>query len=203
MRGESLHADFIEIVQQCANTREDLNGAILLLIANWRHYDDSVLLSPDLVVGFWEDKAVWLITLDAASAQMTNAPFLLNTIPKHLLWIVDQTYVICKMSMLKSATAGDQASLHALQQKPQPVPQQPAPQLQYEGPPKDMLSGPRGHAPITAAPKKSRRNAVSATHTGPSNLERRSRASLSKPANFCKCSRSFWNILSPSWNKTD
>ena len=158
-------------MKQCANTREDLNDSIILLNTNWRHYDDTALLSPDLVVGFWEDKSDWLITLDAASAQMTNAPFLLNTIPKHLMWIVDQTYVRCKMSMLKTATAGDQASLQALQQKPQPAPQQPAPQLQYEGPPKDMLSGPRGRAPITLAPKKARRNAVSATHTGPSNLE--------------------------------
>ena len=136
-------------MKQCANSREELNDAVLLLNANWLHYDDSVLLSPDLVVGFWKDKADWLITLGAASTQMTNASFLLNTIPKHLLWIVDQTYVRCKMSMLNTATAGDQASLQALQQKPQPVPQQPALQLQYEGPPKDMLSGSRGHAPLT------------------------------------------------------
>ena len=42
--------------------------------------------------------------------------------------------------------------------------------LQYEGPPKDMLRGPRGHAPITLAPK-TRRNTVSATHAGPNDLE--------------------------------
>ena len=94
-----MHTDFIEIVKQCANTREDMNDAILLLNTNWRHYDDTVLLSPD-VVGFWEDKSDWLITLDAASAQMTNAPFLLDTIPKHLVWIVDQTLLDCNTALL-------------------------------------------------------------------------------------------------------
>ena len=64
-----------------------------------------MLLSPDIVVGFWQDKFDRLITLDAASAQMTNSLLLLKTIPRHLVWTVHQTYVRCKMSMLKTATA--------------------------------------------------------------------------------------------------
>ena len=141
-------------MKQCAGTLDDLNDAILLLNTTWRYYDDAVLLSLDIVVGFRADKSDWLRTLDAASAQMTHAPFLLNTIPKHFVWIVDQIYVRCKTSKLRTATAGDQASLQALQQKPQPAPQllRHATQLlQYKGPPKDMLRGPRGHAPITLA----------------------------------------------------
>jgi len=42
--------------------------------------------------------------------------------------------------------------------------------LQYEGPPKDMLRGPSGPAPINLPPR-TRRNAVSATHAGPTDLE--------------------------------
>ena len=77
-------------MRQCANSREDLDDAILILNANWLHYDDSVHLTPDLVVGFWADKADWLVTLDATSEEMTNGER--RTLPKHLLWVMDQTY---------------------------------------------------------------------------------------------------------------
>jgi hypothetical protein len=42
-----------------------------------------------MLLGFWLDKQDWMITLDASSAEMTHAPFLLNTMPKHLVWIAD------------------------------------------------------------------------------------------------------------------
>ena len=157
-------------MRQCANSRENLDDAILILNANWLHYDDSTSLTPDLVVGFWSDKADWLITLDATSAEMTNGEH--KTLPKQLLWVMDQTYTRCKMFHLNTATAGDQASMRALQQPPRPLPKQPAHQLQYEGPPRDMIRGPRGHAPINIASNKCRNNAISATHAGPGDFEK-------------------------------
>ena len=147
--------------------------AILLLNSNWKQYESAELLSPDLMIGFWPDKSDWLITLDAASAHMTHAPFLINTMSKPLVWLADQVYVRCTMSRLKTATAGDQASLQALRHKPKaPVrTEQPTTEVfQYDGPPKDMLRGPSGPAPINMPPR-TRRNAVSATHAGPNDLE--------------------------------
>ena len=129
-------------------------------------------MSPDLLIGFWPDKSDWLITLDAAAAHMTHAPFLLNTMSKPLVWIADQVYVRCRMSRLKTATAGDQASLQALRHKPKaPVrTERPTTEvLQNDGPPKDMLRGPSRPAPINLPPR-TRRNAVSATHAGPNDL---------------------------------
>ena len=156
-------------MRQCANSREDLDDAILILNADWLHNDGSKHLTPDLVVGSWSDKADWLITLDATSDEMNNGER--KTLPNHLLWVMDQTYTRCKMFHLNIATAGDQASMRALQQPPRPAPQRPAPQLQYEGPPHDMTGGPRGHALINIASRNTRNNAIPAAHVGPGNLE--------------------------------
>ena len=147
-----------------------MDDAIRILNANWLHYDDSVNLTPDLVVGFPVDKADLLVTLDATSEEM-----MINggrrTLPKHLLWVMDQTCTRDKMFNLNIAAAGDQASMRALQQPPRPAPQQPAPQLQYEGPPRDMTRGARGHAPINIAFRESRKKAIPATHIGPGSSE--------------------------------
>ena len=69
------------------------------------------------------------------------------------------------------ATAGDQASLIALQQPARPTPQAPPAALLHEGRPRDMMGGPRGHAPINVPPRQTRRNGVSATHEGPGHFE--------------------------------
>ena len=130
-------------------------------------------MSPDLLTGFWPDKSDWLLALDSAGACMTNAPFLLNTTPGSLILLADQVYARCKMTRMKTATAGDQASFQALLQRPKGPIQTVHPTaevLQYEGPPKDMLRGPFGPAPINMPPR-ARRNAKPAIHPGPNDLQ--------------------------------
>ena len=130
--------------------------AILLFNSNWKQYESAELLSPDLLTGFWPDKSDWVITLVAAAAHITHAPFELNTMSKPLVWLADQVYVRCKMSRLKTATAGDQAFLETLRHKPNAPVRTELPTtevLQYDGPPKDMLRGPSGPAPINMPPK--------------------------------------------------
>ena len=104
---------------------------------------------------------------------MTNAPFLLNTTPGSLILLAERVYARCKMTRTITATAGDQASLQALLQKPKEPTQtvhSATEALQYNGPPKDMLRGPCGPAPINMPPR-ARKNAKPAVHSGPSELE--------------------------------